>query len=710
MSRAPLFGEITLTCGPSGVAPEGGLCFTSGRMNVFIGPNNAGKSLMLRELSGVEPRGYSNHRSEWLPGRLVRRVDYGQEAEDQLADEVKDRCLNRGDEVHDALRRLPWRELIRTLREREEAARALVDWLARELAQSPLAAQMPPGLVSLLNSEKWRRDMTFVTSIVALLGEGKDQVVAPWAEELLRCMIERGLRILDLPGLDLTALRSIGPLRLGDHLQNTMQSFGATLTQQLPPDVIADPASMLPPDAARLGRLASLSPWALEPHRWEELRAELERTYEERSWGHRQAPEPLRRSVLYLDGLKRLEITASVVQRGYNSELRDHAVAVLLDNADLRQQLRTYVHDALGRWLVVDMVTDAPRAHLRLSRAEPPDGLEQTRDRDSAAFLSASELLSERSDGIHAYIGILAAILTSNARLVFIDEPEAFLHPSLARILGRQLADLARRKDIQVFIATHSPDLLAGCVVADTDARVVRLSYRRGEGRAWLLDNRALRSFTTDPRMRSVSALSGLFTEAVVIGEGDSDRAFYQEIFERLNEWSGPGRLPRRAEGWTFTNLQNWQTEHLLLGPLRQMGVPAVAVVDRDVLFATDTTATTLLLAAGVPQALASSWRQRLAELRPDGAADPARVDEIVAQMAHYGVFVAPVGTVEDWLTPEVRREPKKTWLKRSFEWLGLDPADPGYRLPEAGGIWDFMRGIAAWVDDPNRLGMPVDP
>ena len=118
MPREQIFGEIALTCGPSGPGPDGRLAFTSGRVNVFIGPNNAGKSLMLRELSGMEPRGHGNHRSEWLPGKLVSRVDYGREAEDLLADEIKDRCLNSGDEVHDALRRLPWRELMQTLRER----------------------------------------------------------------------------------------------------------------------------------------------------------------------------------------------------------------------------------------------------------------------------------------------------------------------------------------------------------------------------------------------------------------------------------------------------------------------------------------------------------------------------------------------------------------------------------------------------------------
>jgi predicted ATPase len=43
------------------------------------------------------------------------------------------------------------------------------------------------------------------------------------------------------------------------------------------------------------------------------------------------------------------------------------------------------------------------------------------------------------SDGVQAFVGIVCAVLWGDYRAILIDEPEAFLHPPLARKLGRQL-------------------------------------------------------------------------------------------------------------------------------------------------------------------------------------------------------------------------------------------------------------------------------
>lgn len=451
-------------------------------------------------------------------------------------------------------------------------------------------------------------------------------------------------------------------------------------------------------------RLLELASWALQPNKWRHLRQDLEAAYHERTWGQHDTPDELKGSVLVLNGATRLKLIKSASNQGYSTERSESAALVLLDDTKTADQLRRLVYDALQAWLVVDMVTEGHTVHVRLAKEPPSPGLEQRRDAETARVMASAERLDARSDGINAYIGILAAILTSPARLVFIDEPETFLHPPLARILGRQLAELARERDLQVFIATHSPDLLAGCVAGDTEARIVRLTYKAERGRAWLVDNETLHRFATDPRLRTASALEGLFAEAVVIAEGFADRAFYQEIYERLCQADPPLGLPRRADGWCFVNLENWQTEALLLGPLRRLGIPAVAVVDRDVLFATDANARRLLVATGVPEAQADAWRKRLMELKRDDQCQSQEVEDIRRAMAEYGHFVVPVGELENWLTEEIATK-KAGWLGRVFERLGTDPAQPGYRHPEQGGVWDFLREIAAWIDNPERLG-----
>ena len=46
--------------------------------------------------------------------------------------------------------------------------------------------------------------------------------------------------------------------------------------------------------------------------------------------------------------------------------------------------------------------------------------------------------------------------------IMMLDEPEAFLHPPQARLIGEIIAK-ERSKDTQLFIATHSQDVLAAC-------------------------------------------------------------------------------------------------------------------------------------------------------------------------------------------------------------------------------------------------------
>ena len=58
----------------------------------------------------------------------------------------------------------------------------------------------------------------------------------------------------------------------------------------------------------------------------------------------------------------------------------------------------------------------------------------------------------------------------------------------------------------------------------------------------------------------------------------DTDRAFYQEVNDRLAHFNSGG-----APDTLFLNAQNKQTIRRVLGPLRQFGIPAAAVVDLDI-------------------------------------------------------------------------------------------------------------------------------
>ena len=76
-----------------------------------------------------------------------------------------------------------------------------------------------------------------------------------------------------------------------------------------------------------------------------------------------------------------------------------------------------------------------------------------------------SVVLDSQGDGMRSFAAVLLHILAANNHPIqFLDEPEAFLHPPQARLLGKYIAE-SRREKSQLFIATHSTDFLR-CLTA----------------------------------------------------------------------------------------------------------------------------------------------------------------------------------------------------------------------------------------------------
>ena len=73
-----------------------------------------------------------------------------------------------------------------------------------------------------------------------------------------------------------------------------------------------------------------------------------------------------------------------------------------------------------------------------------------------------------------------------------------------------------------------------GCIQSGAMVNVVRLTYQNETGTARLLNNKKIEALMRDPLLRSTGVLNALFYKYVVVTEGDSDRAFYQEINERM--------------------------------------------------------------------------------------------------------------------------------------------------------------------------------
>ena len=428
----------------------------------------------------------------------------------------------------------------------------------------------------------------------------------------------------------------------------------------------------------------------------------------------------LKFSTILLDGRNRIHLVNS--QSGGDLQQQPLTSFQLLFRDDAKRlEVRRIVHEAFGTHFVLD-ATHLGHLRIRLSARAPNEHIEERGiHAEAVEFHKAAQLIDAASDGVKAFTGIVTEVLAGDPRVILIDEPEAFLHPSLAAKLGSELARAASSSAKRVFVSTHSPTFVMGCVQSGVPINIVRLTYRSGVATARVLPSEDILRLMRNPLLRSTGVLSGLFYEFVIVTESDSDRAFYQEINERLlrfkPEWGIPNCL--------FINAQNKQTVHTIIRPLRELGIPAAGIVDIDVLKEGGTVWSSLMSGAFVPElshpALATSRlsvKQAMEatgkEMKRDGGtailapAEREAAENLLEQLKEYGIMVVPGGELESWLRFLGSTGHGSSWLVDTFERLGEDPDVPAFVRPGEDDVWAFIGAVKAWLANPNRKGIPA--
>jgi AAA domain, putative AbiEii toxin, Type IV TA system/Overcoming lysogenization defect protein-like, TOPRIM domain len=376
-------------------------------------------------------------------------------------------------------------------------------------------------------------------------------------------------------------------------------------------------------------------------------------------------------------------------------------------------------------------------AGLRLHIGVP--SVPETLPPPSRAYLDAVlslPLLEEQGDGVRSFVGLLLHSLV-RLPLVLIDEPEDFLHPPHARLLGRVLVERTPA-DGQLIIATHSDDLLQGVLeVRDRPIRVIRLTREGDHAIMRTLDPEAIRALWADPLLRHSQLLDGLFHDAVLICEGDADCRYYAAIFDELigNEFSpslhithcgGKQRLAKAARALIqfgvhvgviadLDMLENWKMLADLVEALggsraafeRDHRVVAANVANlgrapetselrgqlNDLLRGrTGKLDTETADKARRLLAVRSGWQEikrgGLASLPSGDAARAAK--RLLGSLAELGLFLVPVGELERWVT---------TVGGQSSEWVS-SVLEGNHHLPLSPERADFGRRVLDYLGD----------
>ena len=398
----------------------------------------------------------------------------------------------------------------------------------------------------------------------------------------------------------------------------------------------------------------------------------------------------------------------------------DSNLMSLFQNDEKRAEVRDIIYKAFGKYFVIDP-TNMGKLKIKLSSVLPSNStIERGWNQDSVDFHKKSTHISQYSDGVQAFTGLILAIMVGNEKYIFIDEPEAFLHPNLSSMLGKKLSELMSTRDGNLIVSTHSPHFVMGCIQSGIKVNIVRLTYDGiGNATARLLPSEKVNELFKNPLLRSTGTLQALFFNNVIVTEADADRAFYNEINERMSTLTPP----RSIENCLFINSQSKQAIWTIVKPLRELGIPTAAIIDIDMIKDGGNEFTKILDSAQIPQGLFTSYQTLRSDLKKkfDTTKKNMKIEggialldssgqqvfnKFISDFKEYGVFIVENGELESWLKNLGCTGHGPSWLISIFDVMGNDQNHSNYLKPGSDDVWKFIEEINIWFKQPNRKGI----
>lgn len=412
-----------------------------------------------------------------------------------------------------------------------------------------------------------------------------------------------------------------------------------------------------------------------------------------------------------------------------------HPTQYLFDDRDAHQEFSAMIQAAFGEPIAINRYEHQIRlqvGHPGMADEVPPPSPELR------AAYRRLQTVNEQGDGFRSFVNLLLHTLVRPRPVIVIDEPEAFLHPPQARLLGRNLAERTP-SPCQVFVATHSSDFLSGVLEANSKpVSLVRISRTAGSPQARVLQPEAVTDILRTPALRYSNIISGLFHDGVVLGESEGDCQFYAATIDVLHKG-------RPNDNLVFLHTNGKAKIIDTAQRLRDCGIPVAVIADLDLLndryllrrvlerfgdsFA-EIEADVAILEKHASSTITANSAQEIKEeinkilgnpgrgaaitdgqgtkiknlLKTSGAWKGLKrgglrsisgtnaygaVQRLMEYFAGRGVFLVPVGELEGWV-PEVPSGDKSKWLARVFE--------EEYHLSPADELADFCAKVSTYL------------
>ena len=258
-----------------------------------------------------------------------------------------------------------------------------------------------------------------------------------------------------------------------------------------------------------------------------------------------------------------------------------HPIHLIKKDGELRKRLSFFFNRAFGKDLIPG--SDAREIPLYIGEQILLDGAEkfdneQDRQEEYLRRLRSYPQVHKQGDGIRSFTGILLNLLMPTINTFLIDEPESFLHPPQARIMGESIAEILP-EDKQIFISTHSQDLLKGLLDRNPKrVKIVRITRNGNKNDIRLLDNNDIAEVWSNSLLRHSDILDSLFHTHTVLCESDSDCKLYSIVLDFLKQANN------QSNNVLFIHCGGKDRYKFVIHTLRLLGIDYRAIPDIDFL------------------------------------------------------------------------------------------------------------------------------
>ena len=203
---------------------------------------------------------------------------------------------------------------------------------------------------------------------------------------------------------------------------------------------------------------------------------------------------------------------------------------------------------------------------------------EQSRQEEFAKILETYKQVQNQGDGIKSFTGILLYLMLDYYRTYLIDEPESFLHPPQARIMGQIIGQTLSDQQ-QAFISTHSEEIIKGLLeVCPERIKIVRITREEDINKFSMLNNTEFKQVWNDPLLKYSNIMASLFHKSVVLCESDSDCKMYSIIESHIKQ------KQQKYSETLFIHCGGKHRMARIITALRSLDIEVKLIADIDVL------------------------------------------------------------------------------------------------------------------------------